>query len=119
MPELHYRGFDTRFGKYNFAGPGTKLDKRLNPDKSWKPESKPVNRVDDAAYHHDLAYESTDRKVRAAADDDMINSLDMVRKDKNGRWSERADAAIVGTIMRGKRWLGLGKRRGRGVRIHK
>ena len=36
--------------------PGTKLKKRLNPDLTPKKWSKPVNRVDKAAYHHDVCY---------------------------------------------------------------
>jgi len=41
---------------YNFTGPGTKLDKRLNPDRTPKAWSKLINRVDKAAYHHDICY---------------------------------------------------------------
>lgn len=39
----------------NFAGPGIRLDLRLDEDRSPKDFSKPVNRVDGAAYRHDLA----------------------------------------------------------------
>ena len=45
--EMHLLG-------HNFAGPGTKLYKRLNPDGTPKEWSIPINRVDIAAYHHDL-----------------------------------------------------------------
>ena len=41
---------------YNFTGPGTKLKKQLNPDLIPKKWSKPINRVDKAAYHHDTRY---------------------------------------------------------------
>ena len=41
---------------HNFTGPGTKLNKRLNPDLTPKKWSKPINRVDKAAYHHDVCY---------------------------------------------------------------
>ena len=47
--EMHLPG-------HNFTGPGTKLNKRLNPDLTPKKWSKPINRVDKAAYHHDLCY---------------------------------------------------------------
>ena len=47
--EMHLPG-------HNFMGPGTKLNKRLNPDLTPKKWSKPVNRVDKAAYHHDVCY---------------------------------------------------------------
>jgi len=50
---------------HNFTGPGTKLNKRLNPDLTPKERSKPIKRVDKAAYHHDIclcekqSYENT------------------------------------------------------------
>ena len=47
--ELHLPG-------HSFTGPGTKLDRRLNPDGTPRDWSKPINRVDEAAYHHDLCY---------------------------------------------------------------
>ncbi|XP_065675653.1 uncharacterized protein LOC136091869 [Hydra vulgaris] len=40
----------------NFAGPATNLDERLTSTDAYKEWSKPVDRVDNAAYHHDLAY---------------------------------------------------------------
>jgi Phospholipase A2-like domain len=40
----------------NFAGPGTRLEYRLNDDNTPKEWSQPVERVDLAAYYHDLAY---------------------------------------------------------------
>ena len=40
----------------NFAGPGTNLEERLTSTDAYKEWSKPVDRVDNAAYHHDLAY---------------------------------------------------------------
>jgi hypothetical protein len=47
--EMHIPGM-------NFAGPGTNLDKRLTSTDMYQEWSKPVDRVDNAAYHHDLAY---------------------------------------------------------------
>ena len=47
--EMHLPG-------YNFAGPGTNLKKRLNPDLTPKEWSKPINRVDEAAINHDICY---------------------------------------------------------------
>ena len=50
---------------HKFTGPGTKLKKRLNLDLTLKKWSKPVNRVDKAAYHHDVCYlENPDTKTR-------------------------------------------------------
>jgi hypothetical protein len=45
--EMHLPGM-------NYAGPGTRLDLRLNDDGTPKQWSMPVDRVDLAAYHHDL-----------------------------------------------------------------
>ena len=45
---------------HNFTGPGTKLNKRLNPDGTPKELSMHINRVDNATYHHDLCYSKHD-----------------------------------------------------------
>ena len=58
--EMHLLG-------HNFTGPRTKLYKRLNPDGTPKESSIPINRVDNAAYHHDLCYiKHDDTKIRNA-----------------------------------------------------
>ena len=46
--------FEMHLPGHNFTGPGTKLYKRLNSDATPKEWSMPINRVDNAAYHHDL-----------------------------------------------------------------
>ena len=45
--------FEMHLPEHNSAGPGTKLYKRLNPDGTPREWSIPINRVDNAAYHHD------------------------------------------------------------------
>jgi hypothetical protein len=110
LPELHYRGFDSGFKPYNFAGPGTKLTKRLDEHKRPLPHSKPRNLVDMTAYLHDLGYEMhKDNATRKILDNVMIADLDAIRRDKNLGWKQRADAGIVGVAMKTKRMLGLGK----------
>ena len=52
--------FEMHLPGHNFTGPGTKLNKRLNPDGTPKEWSIPINRVDNAAYHHDLCYSKHD-----------------------------------------------------------
>ena len=66
------------FTGYNFTGPGTKLKKRLNPDLTPKKWSKPVNRVDNAAYHHDICYlKNEDTATRnAVCDKNMLKELE-------------------------------------------
>ena len=58
LPEQHLTDVrpDGTKRKYNFAGPFTKLDKRLNPDDTTKDWSKPINKLDEAAMAHDIAY---------------------------------------------------------------
>ncbi|ELU00860.1 hypothetical protein CAPTEDRAFT_211932, partial [Capitella teleta] len=48
--------FEMHLPEHNFTGPGTKLMKRLKPDLSPMEWSKPVNKVDKAAFHHDVCY---------------------------------------------------------------
>jgi len=48
--------FQMHLPGHSFTGPDTKLDKRLNPDLTTKAWTKPINRVDKAAYHHDICY---------------------------------------------------------------
>ena len=48
--------FEIHLPGHNLTGPGTKLYKRLNPDGTPKEWSIPINRVVNAAYHHDLCY---------------------------------------------------------------
>ena len=52
--------FEMHLPGHNFTGPGTKLYKRLNPDGTPKEWNIPINRVDNAAYHHDLCYSNHD-----------------------------------------------------------
>ena len=42
---------------HNFAAPEIKFYKRLNSDETPKERSKPINRVDNAAYNYDLCFQ--------------------------------------------------------------
>ena len=80
--EMHLAG-------HNFTGPGTNLDKRLNQDLTPNEWSQPINRVDKAACHHDLAYaKHPDTASRNVADRIMINQLNSISnptaREKNG-----------------------------------
>jgi len=79
----------------NFTGPGTKLDKRLNADGTPKRWSKPVNRVEDAAYRHDLANAGT--ADRTAVDRKMIKKLDDI---SNPTLRERIERGVVRPILK-------------------
>jgi len=56
--EKHARSLDPEhfLQGYNFVGPSSRLDIRLNPDETPKTDSMPLNSLDRAAYKHDLAY---------------------------------------------------------------
>ena len=78
----------------NFTGPGTKLYKRLNSDGTPEVWSKPINRVDKAAYHHDLCYSKhDDTKTRnQVCDKTMLNYLNEIM---NSTLRESIDKSIV------------------------
>ena len=92
---------------HNFTGPGTKLYKRLNSDGTPKEWSKPINRVDNAAYHHDLCYSKhDDTKTRNEfCDKTMLGELNGI---VNPTLRERTDKSIVGKLINAKvnLWLG-------------
>ena len=79
---------------HNFAGPGTKLNKRLNP-KNW---SMPVNCIDKAAYHHNICYlENDDTTTRnAVCDKNMLKELEGIY---NPSLRERLDKSIVSKLI--------------------
>jgi Domain of unknown function (DUF5679)/Phospholipase A2-like domain len=97
--EMHLPGM-------NFAGPGTRLDLRLNPDGTPKESSKPVDRVDDSAYRHDMAYAAfPDTKTRNVADRVMVNELNEI---PNPTFRERVERAVIKPILNTKANFGLG-----------
>jgi Domain of unknown function (DUF5679)/Phospholipase A2-like domain len=105
LPWAKYPG-EMHLPGHSFTGPGTRLDLRLNSDRTPKEWSKPVDRVDNAAYYHDLAYDQhTDVAARNAADRVMVNELNNI---PNPTVRERIERAIVKPILSAKASLGLG-----------
>jgi len=99
LPWTKFRGEMHLLG-HNFTGLGTRLDRRLNSDSTPKPWSKPINRVDGAAYRHDLAYaRHSDVVQRNVADRKMIRELDAIEKPT---LRERAERSIVKRILNTK-----------------
>ena len=83
---------------HNFTGPGTKLYKRLNPDETPKEWSIPVNRVDNAAFHHDVCYSKhDDTKTRNEVCDKTI--LGEWNGIVNPTLREKIDKSIVGNSL--------------------
>ena len=87
--------------------PGSKLSKRLLPDGIPKAWSKPINQVDQAAYHHDLCYaQHKDATARnSICDQAMLASLNTI---PNSTTRERLNYSIVGPIIGTKVRFGLG-----------
>ena len=100
--EMHLPG-------HNFTGPGTKLNKRLNPDLTPKKWSKPINRIDKAAYHHDLCYlKNNDTATRnAVCDKNMLKELKGIY---NPSIRERMERGLVSTLIGTKARFGMGLR---------
>ena len=100
--EMHLPG-------HNFTGPGTKLNKRLNPDLTPKKWSKPINRVDKAAYHHDLCYlKNNDTATRnAVCDKNMLKELEGIY---NPSIREKMERGLVSTLIGTKARFGTGVR---------
>ena len=87
-----------------YCGPGTRLDLRLDEDKTPMPGCEAVDRVDEAALKHDIAYSKhDDLKHRNSADKEMIHSLLNI---ESPTCRERCEQCIVLPIMFLKRLIG-------------
>ena len=82
---------------YNYAGPGTRLDIRLDENNLPKSGEEPINRVDAAALKHDIAYNSHDIRTRQKADIDLIQDLNEIQ---NPTLRERIDRGFVKAAMK-------------------
>ena len=110
-PWAKYKG-EKHIPKYQYCGPNTRLDIRL--DKMGKPRAgeKPFNRVDAACLKHDLAYSKhKDVRGRQKADIELIHDLNEI---KNASFGERFGRGLIKTGMKGKIMLGGARRRHRG-----
>ena len=104
--EMHLLG-------HNFTGPGTKLNKRLNKDLTPKEWSKPINRIDKAAYHHDICYlKNNDTKTRNDVCDK--NMLEEMKNIYNPSLRERMERGLVSTLIGTKKRFGWGVVNGTG-----
>lgn len=105
FPEMHLILQDPRgrIRKASFAGPFTKLNKRLDPrTKQPKDWSKPVNRLDQGAYYHDLAYSykgKNQKQVRNKADKRLEMVANEVINDPKSSMYNRMNARLVKKVM--------------------
>lgn len=102
--------FEMHLPGHQFTGPGTQLQHgktRLKPDLTYKEWSKPINRVDQTAYSHDVCYlKNKDTKTRnEVCDTNMIHELDAI---ENPTIRERVERAIVKPLIKAKKMFGMG-----------
>ena len=100
--------FRNAFPGHNFKGPGTTLYKILNSDGTPKEWSIPINRVDNASYHHDLCCSKHDdtKSMNEVCDKTRLGELSSI---VNPTLSERIDKSIVGNLINAyvNFWLGV------------
>jgi Phospholipase A2-like domain len=98
--------FEAHLPGYNFLGPGTKLQKRLERG------DRGVNPLDEAAKEHDIAYSRSESlPERHKADQILENKAWSRVKSKDASLGEKAAAWIVTNTMKAKRKLGMGLRK--------
>jgi len=94
--ELHVPG-------YQYCGPGTKLEQRLNRGDSG------INRLDKSCKQHDIHYEKfKTASERHPADRELANIANQVIQDSNSKLKEKLVARLVKATMNTKVKLGLG-----------
>ena len=79
----------------------------MNPDGTPKEWSIPINRVDNAAYHHDLCYSKHDatKTKNEICDKTLLGELNGIVKQT---LRKRIDKSIVGKLINAKVNFGLG-----------
>jgi Phospholipase A2-like domain len=89
--------FEKHLPGMRYCGPGTKLDLRVDENGNPHPGNEPVDRVDQAALKHDLAYSKyEDLRRRNHADKEMLHDLYEI---KQPTCRERLERCIVFPIM--------------------
>ena len=91
--------------RHNYTGPGTRLDIRLDENNNPKQGEEPINRIDQAALKHDIAYNSEDLRDRHVADVNLIHDLNNIQNPSS---KEKIQRALVKLAMKGKIFIGAG-----------
>ena len=93
--------------RYSFAGPGTKLNKRLDENKNPLPHSKPVNKLHEIAMNHDICYEKypNTKERNKLCDKKMLDDIKSNKKTSSiNEWiMRRLSKNIIGS----KKVLGI------------
>ena len=99
FPWSKYSGEKHIPGGYNYCGPGTRLDLRLDSNENPKAGEEPINKVDKACYKHDLAYKNESIRNRQKADVDLIHDLNEIEQPTFG---ERTSRSVIKNAMKSK-----------------
>lgn len=103
--ELHLPG-------YQFCGPGTKLEKRLERGDLG------INKLDSACRDHDIAYsQNKSLEERHKADRQLENRAWERVKSSDAKLGEKAAAWFVTNTMKVKRKLGMGMKAGKKKKV--
>ena len=87
-----------------YCGPGTNLAKRLDEQGRPRPGNERIDKVNEIALRHDLAYaQAKDLPSRSAADRRMLDELKAI---ESPTCRERAERALVFLFMYPKYYLG-------------
>ena len=104
---------DGSIKKASFCGPNTNLPARLedydNKTGTYKSIiTPPINKLDEGALQHDVAYHNKNLSARHEADRQLIKVADSVINDINAKSLQKMSANVVKIILTGKLKLGLG-----------
>lgn len=100
--------FEAHIPSYQYCGPGTKLQKRLQRNDPG------INELDKACKEHDIAYsKTTDVAERNRADNILASKAWGRVKSRDASFGERAAALGVSGIMKAKSAMGAGLKTGR------
>lgn len=94
--------------RYAFAGPGTRVHKRLVLDENnniTKVITPPVNQLDECAMYHDVAYLNKDQSARLAADQKLLDCAERFQPKKT---LDKINKGIVKAAMNFKLKTGQG-----------
>ena len=95
--------FELHIPSYNFLGPGTKLEERLQRG------DKPINKLDAAALEHDIAYSKANTSEDYKAADYKLEQEAWKRvTDPSAHLGERAAAWLTTNLMKLKQKTGQG-----------
>ena len=106
LPWSKYPG-EKHLPNYQYCGPGTRLDIRLDANGNPKPGEEPINKIDKICLNHDKDYQlaGDDLSLKHQADRIMLQMLDSIT-DPTIR--ERVERLIVKTALKSKLFLGVG-----------